>query len=199
MAANTSVTPGKWIRMGWSIVREDIGNFILISLVAAALTAVGSFVVAGPLLAGMFIAVRRRMLEGRTDFMDLFAGFNSFVDSFLTFILVSVFMLIGLMLCIFPVIIVAALYLFPFLFLIDRKLSFWDAMESSRKLAARDLTGYVVFVLLLLLLNFVGLLLLGLGLLVTVPVSVAALAVAYKESVGFLFQPPASHGPVVIP
>jgi uncharacterized membrane protein len=163
------------------------------------LASVANFVVAGPLLAGMFIAVKRRMLHGRTDLMDLFAGFNLFIDAFLVGILTAIFTVVGLALCIFPALIVAAFYLFAYLFLVDRKLGFWEAMESSRRLVVQDLLGYILFVFLLLLFNLLGLILLGVGLLVTVPVSVAAIAVAYKETVGFMTAPVVAAGPVHIP
>jgi uncharacterized membrane protein len=194
-----NVTPGRWISMGWAIFKEDIGNFILITLIAGALASVANFVVAGPLLAGMFIAVKRRMLHGRTDLMDLFAGFNLFIDAFLVGILTAIFTVVGLALCIFPALIVAAFYLFAYLFLVDRKLGFWEAMESSRRLVVQDLLGYILFVFLLLLFNLLGLILLGVGLLVTIPVSVAAIAVAYKETVGFMTAPVEAPGPVHIP
>jgi uncharacterized membrane protein len=185
--------------MGWAIFREDIGNFILITLIACGLASLANFVVVGPLLAGMFIAVKRRMLHGQTDLMDLFAGFNLFIDSFLIGILTTLFAFVGLLLCLFPGFIVTAFYLFAYLFVVDRKLGFWDAMESSRRLVVQDLLGYVLFVLLLLLFNLLGLILLGVGLLVTIPVSVAAIAVAYKETVGFMAAPMTAPGPVTIP
>ena len=198
----SDVTPVRWLGMGWAIFKEDIGNFILITLIAcglASLASLASFVVVGPLLAGMFIAVKRRMLHGQTDLMDLFAGFNLFIDSFLIGILTTLFAFVGLLLCLFPGFIVTAFYLFAYLFVVDRKLGFWDAMESSRRLVVRDLLGYVLFVLLLLLFNLLGLILLGVGLLVTIPVSVAAIAVAYKETVGFMAAPMTAPGPVNIP
>jgi len=198
MAADTRVTPGRWIGMGWEIVRADLGNFLLMTLIALPLAMVGSFLVAGPLLAGLFIAVRRKMLEGRTDLGDLFAGFNLFIDSFLVFILSGIFSLIGLALCVFPVLIVAAFYIFPYLYLVDRRVTFWDAMEASRKVVSQHLAGHIVFVFLLLLLNLFGLMLMGVGVLITIPISVAAIAVAYKESVGFHYKPPQSYGPIII-
>jgi uncharacterized membrane protein len=194
-----TVTPGKWVGMGWQIFKQDAGNFVLITLVALGLAAVGNFVVAGPLLAGQFIAARRRMLEGRTDLMDLFAGFNLFVDALLIYILSTIFELFSLALCIVPIFIVAAMYLFPYLFLVDRGLSFWDAMESSRRLVMQDLLGHIWFLVLLVLVNLLGLLLFGVGLLVTIPVSVAAIAAAYQENVGFQHRPPEPARPVIIP
>ncbi len=212
MPANTTVhpvaapvTPGRWISMGWAVVKGDLGNFVLITLIAVALslavsfTVVGHFLIGGPLITGLFIATRRRVVEGRMDVGDLFAGFSLFLDSVLVCLLTTVFEIAGLVLCIFPFFIVAALYLFPFLFLADRRLPFWDAMEASRKLAARDVPGYAMFVLLLVLLNSVGLILAGVGVLITIPVTVAAITVAYSEVVGMQQQPPDSRGPVIIP
>lgn len=198
MAPDANVTPGRWIRMGWYIVKEDLGKFVLIALIAGALSMVGSFVVTGPLLAGMFIAVRRRMTEGRTDVMDLFLGFHYFLDALLIHILTIVFCIAGLILLVFPVFIAIALYPFSYLFLIDRKLAFWDALESSRKATLQNLAKYVGFTMLLMLLNFVGLILLGVGLLVTVPVTIAAIAVAYNETVGIASSQPQAQGPIII-
>ena len=189
-------SPGRWIARGWQIVMADLGNFVLMTVIALALMLVGNIVVAGPLVAGLFVAVRRRMQESRTDVADVFAGFSQFIDALLICLITLAFALIGLTLFFFPVFIAMALYVFPFLFLVDRKLSFWDAMEASRKLVLPNLFGYVFFVILLTLLNFVGLMLFGVGVLVTIPVTVAAIAVAYEDSVGFHFKAP--KGPVVI-
>lgn len=205
VSAKAPVTPGRWIGMGWAIVKQDLGTFALITLiagvlwVAAGFTVVGHFLVGGPLAAGLFIATRRKILEGKIEIADLFSGFDLFVDSLLICLVTTVLEFVGFVFCILPFFFVAAFYLFPYLFLVDRKFPFWDAMEASRKTAGRDLLGYVVFVFLLVLLNFLGLLFAGVGLLITIPVSVAAIAVAYGEVVGFQLQAPVSHGPIVIP
>ena len=204
-AAPAPVMPSRWIGAGWAIVREDLGNFVLMTLIVLGLSAfagaavVGLLVVGGPLITGMFIAIRRRMLEGRSDLMDVFQGFNRFIDALLLGLLVALFGLVGLAFCIIPFFIVGAFYLFPFLFMIDRDLGFWEAMEASRKTAGRELAGYVVFFLLLCLMNLIGLMLAGIGLLVTIPISLAAIAVAYNEVVGFQPRTHEPQGPIVIP
>ncbi len=203
--ARASATPGRWIGMGWAVVREDLGTFVLLTLIAGALwvaagcTVVGHFLVGGPLATGLFIATRRRMLEGKVEIADLFSGFNLFVDSLMVCLVVTVFEFVGFLLFILPFFFVAAFYLFPYMFLADRRLSFWDALEASRKTAERDILGYVVFVFLLVLLNLVGLMLAGVGLLITIPVSVAAITAAYGEVVGFRQQARAPQGPIIIP
>ncbi len=199
MPAGASVTPGRWIGAGWNIVRLDLGTYVLMTVMALALAMVGSFIVAGPLIAGLFISVRRRMLEGRTDLGDLFAGFNYFIDAFLIFILLTIFTTVGLAFLVLPALAVLALYLFPFAFLVDRRLSFWDAMEASRKLVLQDLLGWVLFVMLLILLNLAGLMVAGVGVLITIPITAGAIAAAYRDMVGFAYRPPESKGPIVIP
>jgi uncharacterized membrane protein len=197
--------PGHWIGAGWAIVKGDLGSFVLMAIVVLGLSAVasvtvlGSVVVGGPLLAGLFIAVRRRLLTGRSEWMDVFQGFNHFLDAFLLCLVASVFSSIGLVLCFFPFFIVGAAYLFAYPFLIDRKLGFWEAMESSRRLITRDLSGYVIFFILLCLLNLVGLVMAGIGLLFTLPVSVAAVAAAYEDVVGFHKEAQQPAGPIIIP
>jgi uncharacterized membrane protein len=204
-SAVVQAAPGRWIGAGWAIIREDLGNFVLMTLIVLGLTAVagativGPLVVGGPLLAGMFMAIRRRMQEGRTDLMDVFQGFNRFIDALLICLVVSVFSLAGLALCIVPFFVVGALYMFSLLFVVDRNLGFWEAMEASRKTAGRELAGHVVFFLVLCLLNLIGLMLAGIGLVFTLPVSLAAIAVAYNEVVGFQQQPHKPTGPIVIP
>ena len=199
MPASADVTPGRWIGTGWSIVKDDLGNYILITVMALLLAMVGNFIVAGPLIAGLFISVRRRMLGGRTDLGDLFSGFNLFIDAFLIFILLSIFTIIGLIFLILPALVVITIYLFSFAFLVDRKLNFWDAMEASRKLVLQDLLGWVLFVILLILLNLLGLMMAGIGVLVTIPITAGAIAAAYRDVVGFAYRPPEAKGPVIIP
>ncbi len=199
MTGNAGVTPGRWIGAGWDIVKADLGNFILITVMALLLAMVGSFIVTGPLIAGLFISTRRRMLEGPTGLGDLFAGFNFFIDAFLVFILVSIFTLIGFVFLVLPALVVVALYLLTFAFLVDRKLSFWDAMEASRKLVLQDLLGWILFVILLIMLNVLGLMLAGVGVLITIPITAGAIAAAYRDVVGFAYRVPETKGPIIIP
>ncbi len=202
-AVGTRPAPGRWLSAGWRIIAGDLGNFVLMTLIAlaltltAGLTLVGSIIVMGPFTAGLFLAVRRRMQEGRSDLMDIFQGFHRFVDAFLLGLVVSFFSIIGLAFCIIPFFIVGAFYLLAIPFMIDRNLGFWGAMQSSRRVAVEELAGYVTFFFLLCLLNLVGLALAGVGVLVTIPVSIAAIAVAYQETIGF--QPQETGGPIVIP
>jgi len=80
---------------------------------------------------------------------------------------------------------VAAMYKFTYLFIVDKRMDFWPAMEASHAVVKNDYFGFTMFLLLAVLVNLLGALCCIVGLLVSIPVTFAAITVAYKELVGF--------------
>jgi uncharacterized membrane protein len=81
--------------------------------------------------------------------------------------------------------VVAAIFKFTFLFIVDKRMDFWPAMQASHAVVKSDYFGFTMFLLLMVLVDILGALCCIVGLLVAVPVTVAAVTVAYKEIVGF--------------
>jgi uncharacterized membrane protein len=77
------------------------------------------------------------------------------------------------------------MYKFTYLFIVDKRMDFWQAMQASHAVVRRDYVGFVLFLILAFLVNVLGFCCLIVGLLVTVPMTFAAITVAYKEIVGF--------------
>jgi uncharacterized membrane protein len=77
------------------------------------------------------------------------------------------------------------MYLFTYLFIVDKKLDFWPAMQASHELVKKDYFGFTLFLVTLILINIGGLLVCFVGLLITVPLSCAAITAAYRDLVGF--------------
>jgi hypothetical protein len=75
-------------------------------------------------------------------------------------------------------------YFFAIPLVIGRRMEFWPAMETSRKIVGRKWVSFFGFALVLGLINFAGALLCGLGLLITAPLSTCAIAAAYERIVG---------------
>ena len=86
---------------------------------------------------------------------------------------------------IIPGLIVAAMYKFTYLFIVDKRMDFWQAMQASHAVVRRDYFGFVMFLILALLINVLGFCCFIVGLMVTVPLTFAAITVAYSEIVGF--------------
>jgi uncharacterized membrane protein len=179
------VHTGQWIGAGWELVKGDLGIFVLMSLVFAILNSLVPFILQGSLFAGFHVVCTKKLLHGQFEFADLFKGFNFFVPALVACLIISIFTVAGSLLCIIPGLVVGAMYMFSYLFIIDKKMDFWPAMQASHAIVKNDYFGFTVFFLLALLLNVIGFLCCIVGVLATMPVFFAAVTVAYKEIVGF--------------
>ena len=189
-AEKKQVNLGNWISRAWDMVTADLGSFIILGLIYVVIigvtsgTVIGELFVIGPLSVGFFFVIFEKMRGKDINIGDIAKGFNFFIAAVLSNILITLFVAIGIVLCIIPGAIVAALYLFTPAFIGEKNLDFWEAMEASRKVVMDYLFELIIFVIILGLINAVGALLCGIGLIFTVPLSFAAMAIAYDDLVG---------------
>jgi uncharacterized membrane protein len=183
--AGIKATPGKWIGEGWELVKTDFGSYAVISLIHFLLSGAAAFIIQGPLQAGFHIFTMKKMARRPADFADFFKGFNFLVPALVAWLLILVFTSIGLVFCIIPGLVLAAMYSFTYLFIVDKRMDFWPAMQASHAVVKNDYFGFTMFIVLAILVNLLGLLCCVVGLLVSYPVTIAAITVAYKELVGF--------------
>ncbi len=176
---------GKWISAGWAMVTADMGNFALLSLIFVLVNSVASIVTQGPLQAGMHLFCMKKMYGRRAELGDLFKGFDYFLPAFVAALLIGVFVFAGILVCIIPGLVVAAMFKFTYLFILDKRMDFWPAMMASHEVVKGDYFGFTMFLIVMGLINLLGALCCIVGLLVTVPMSVAAITIAYQECVGF--------------
>lgn len=176
---------GRWINAGWEMVTSDFWLFALMALVFFLLTTAVPFFLHGPLMVGVHFACMRKIVSGRLDVADMFKGFNFFVPALLAMLVISVFTFAGSLFCIIPGLVLAAMYQFTYLFIFDKKLEFWPAMQASHELVKKDYFGFTLFYFVLGLLVFAGALLCLVGIFVTFPLYFAAITAAYKDLVGF--------------
>ncbi len=181
--ANVRVTAGRWIGAGWDLVKADMGAYALAALVFCLLSSVPF--IQGALITGFHIYTMKKMTGRRADFGDLFKGFNYFIPTLVATLLIGAFTFIGTIFCIIPGLVVAAALKFTYLFIVDKRMDFWPAMQASHAVVKQDYFGFTMFLILAFLVNVLGLLCCVVGLLVTFPLTIAAITVAYKEIVGF--------------
>jgi uncharacterized membrane protein len=180
------VTTGKWISESWTVVTGDLAMFAVMALVYFACNSVIPLVLHGPLMAGFYIACIRKLKRGAPiDIGDLFKGFNVFVPALVVAILTSIFIFFGMLLCLIPGLIVAAIYMFPYHFIVDRGMDFWPAMQASHEVVKKNYFGFVMFLIALACINILGACALLVGLLVTIPMTFVAVTAAYRDTVGF--------------
>ena len=92
--------------------------------------------------------------------------------------------LVFIMPLLFIALYIGVVYVFSHSLIIDRRLGFWQAMETSRKVVKKQWFSVFGVMLVAGLFNMLGAFAIGVGLLITVPVSYLTLAVAYKEIFG---------------
>ena len=179
--ANTS----QWIGQGWELVKADMGNFILVTVVMMVVNGTVPFVLQGALNAGFQGFCKRKLQGKKAEIGNLFDGFQVFVPALLASLVMAILVFCGLLFLIIPGIVVAAIYQFTYMFIIDKRMEFGQAMKASHAVVKQDYFGFTIFLIALGLVNVVGFLCLIVGLLVTIPLTLAASAVAYRDVVGF--------------
>ncbi len=184
-----------YLHQAWELFKEHIGEFVgftLITFAISSLTAmfhsVGSLLfsaIMASLYAGYGI-VTFMLLSGQPiQFNDFFKGFNYFLPLFLASLAGGMLVGIGLVLLLVPGIYLAVGYMFTSFLVLDYRMEFWQAMETSRAIITKNWFAFFGFALVLMAINLLGCLALGVGLLVSLPVTSCAVAIAYKEIVGF--------------
>ena len=167
------------------MVKADMGNFAIMTLVYSVVNGMVPLILQGPLQAGMHIFCIKKIANRPTEFGDLFKGFNYFVPTLVAALVIGVFVFFGTLLCIIPGLVLAAMYHFTYLFIVDKRMDFWPAMQASHNIVKNDYFGFTVFLLAMIGINIIGALCCIVGLLVTVPIMFAAVTIAYHEIVGF--------------
>ena len=61
------------------------------------------------------------------------------------------------------------MYKFTYLFIVDKRMDFWPAMQASHAVVKNDYFGFTMFLLLMVLVNLLGVLCCIVGVLVTIP------------------------------
>jgi uncharacterized membrane protein len=176
---------GRWVGEGWRLVKDDLGNYVLLALIFSVLNGVVPLILQGPLLVGFHIFTMKKLAGRRAEFADLFKGFNFFVPALVATIVIGVFTFAGTLLCIIPGLVVAAMYKFTYLFIVDKRMDFWPAMQASHSIVKQDYFGFTMFLLALAGINLLGVLCCIVGIFVSIPVTFAAITVAYRDIVGF--------------
>jgi uncharacterized membrane protein len=193
----------KYLVEGWRIFRADMGSFLIYAAIFLAINlslemipVIGQViapVLMVPFAMGFFIFAAKKMKRQPTRFEDFFKGFNYFVPLAIVGILTSLLIVIGLFVFILPGIYLAVGYLFSGILIVDRKLTPWQAMETSRKIITKQWLILCFLALFLLSLIFVGTLFFIIGLIPATAIAFCILTAAYDDIIGI--QPDDLYGP----
>ena len=144
------------------IIKAEPIILILGGLVVQLLTILTMGILAGPILGGYFLLIIYYLRENRKPaFNDIFSGLQQFANLLpYFFVLLTIF--IGFMLLIIPGFVLATWWIYVLPLMVDRKISFSEAMKiSTKKVNETGFFMHLVFLLLItvlpmLLLNFIS-------------------------------------------
>jgi uncharacterized membrane protein len=176
---------GEWVSGAWNLVIADGLMYALMYLIVFVVSGTVPLILVGPMAAGFHLAFVKRLLGHKPDVGDLFLGFNFFVPTLVAGILITIFTGVAFLFCLIPGVVVGAMYMFSYLFIVDKRMDFWPAMQASHAVVKQDYFGFTMFFLALIGVNVLGFLCCLVGLFVTAPMTYAAITIAYRDLVGF--------------
>ncbi|MFS2124421.1 hypothetical protein [Pseudomonas sp. Pseusp97] len=155
---------------------------LVVGIVAAA--------VGYPFLAGINMLGIRRAADQPVSFNEMFGHFGLFVPLFITGLVMTLLVYLGVLILVLPGIYLSIAYILAIPLVVERKLSPWQALEASRKAITQH--WFKVFGLFLVLgvILILSAIPLGIGLIWTLPLSIIAIGVLYRTIFGVL--PPAN-------
>lgn len=196
---------GNWYSQGWQFFKANMGfvigatwlTFLVVGVLSAipCVGAIASLVLQPPLIGGLWLVLlnRRRGLPATVG--QIFDGFKLFfLQSFLANLVMTVFILLGTVCLILPGIYLAVSYVFVLPLVADRRMDFWPAMETSRRVVSKHWFAIFGYGLVTGLISLAGVLACGIGLVFTIPLAFCFFVVAYDA---IFSAAPASSSPSV--
>jgi uncharacterized membrane protein len=185
---------GACLAQAWSELKGDfwgvLGGFLVIIVVGGALGLLSLIPILGLVLnvlvapaLGLGIAswIVARARGQRPSIALIFSQFPRFGEALGLYLVSVVLTALGLLLCILPGIYLALAWGASWMLLADRRGSFWECMEVSRRALTAHLGWLILLVLVLSLVAASGALLCGIGLVVSIPLAYLAYGVAFTR------------------
>lgn len=141
---------------------------------------IGSGIVSTILTAGLIYMGVKRLKGEDIHWRDLFSGFAVAGKLTITWLLSLILMFIGYLLLVLPGIYLTVGYGLALPLVVDKKMSPWQALETSRKAIHKVWWRFFALMLLLTLITVIAAIPLGIGLIWVVPMGVVLIGVVYK-------------------
>lgn len=159
-----------------------------LALITSIINMVATFL-SYPFLAGINMVGIRQAAGQPVRFGEIFSHFDRSVPIVITTLLMSVLTLIGYVLFVLPGIYLSFAYLLAIPLVVERGLTPWQALETSRKAISQHWFKVFGLFLVLGLLMLLSIIPLGIGLIWTLPWAIVAIGVLYRTIFGVLPAP----------
>jgi len=168
-----------YIKRAWTILWEEAGPFIFGGFILIVINAIAFDLLDGPVIAGFMYMTLRKLRGERVTLGDAFKGFERFGTTFLAGLVYKLMIAVGVLFLIVPGIIVGAMFIYMFPFIVDKNMTFTQAFKASAELTSRRLLDHFLYFVVVGLIGIAGVLAFIIGIFVTVPLMYIAFGVAY--------------------
>lgn len=168
------------VMAGVMAVTEEPAVMVLIQVV----TQLGINLIAMPMIMGVVMMGIKRSVDAPISASMVFNNFSKMLPLFATIILMYIMMLIGFLLFVIPGIYLMIAYYMAMPLVVEKGLSPWQAMETSRKaITHRWFSVFGLFVVMMIILT-ISMIPLGLGMIWTLPMVMIAYGILYRNMFG---------------
>lgn len=201
---NLDINAIEYIKQSYFLLKKNpqmlLGGFLVMLLISGGSTLLNIIPILGGsiqigitgALAGGYIRMIYKVFYGETTTInDLFSCFNKFTIFLLTILIAGILTSLGFILLIIPGIYLMIAYKFSFHLIALNNFSYWQALETSRKIITRKWFSFFIFFIILVFLNLLGFLLIGIGILITLPISFIAMTLLYiniTKEIGLMYE-----------
>ncbi|TBU96340.1 hypothetical protein [Phytopseudomonas dryadis] len=166
----------------FSALSESVAMVILAQIATTLFASALSY----PFMAGLNMVGIRRAAGQPFSFNEIFSHFGRTVPLLITAIVMMLLVYLGFFLLLLPGIYLAVAYMLAIPLVVERGLSPWQALETSRKALSQHWFKVFGLFLLLGLIVAISAIPLGIGLIWTIPLFVVAMGVLYRTIFGVL-------------
>ena len=161
----------------------------MLSVVVEMVVGIFASALAYPFMAGINMIGIRRAADQPISFNDIFSHFGRTVPLVITAIISMLLIYLGMILLIIPGLYLAIAYMLAIPLVVERGLSPWQALETSRKAITQHWFKVFGLFLLLGLITGISAIPLGIGLVWTIPLFTVAIGILYRTIFGVLPAP----------
>ena len=186
----TKIDIGAELAKGWKLFQQNMGLLIIASVIALLVSAVTCGILAGPLMAGMLLVVRRLVQNDpvKPQSGDVFKGFDYFVQALILIVLTIVAsMILGMIPVIGMVagIVIGAFLMWSMMFVAFQKLTAIDALKRVFELTKTgEFTMPLVCAMIASLISSCGAIACGVGIFFTMPIGYCMMVCCYETLFG---------------
>lgn len=161
----------------------------MLTVVVEMVVGIFASALAYPFMAGINMIGIRRAADQPISFNDIFSHFGRTVPLVITAIISMLLIYLGMILLIIPGLYLAIAYMLAIPLVVERGLSPWQALETSRKAISQHWFKVFGLFLLLGLITGISAIPLGIGLVWTIPLFTVAIGILYRTIFGVLPAP----------